>query len=831
MHDGAATPPAAPVPPAATPERGLPLVLPLATVRTDDAQVAGGKGANLGELIGAGFPVPRGFVVTTAAYRGHAAAAGLDPNRAAADPDGARALLGSATLDPAAAHAIAAALADLGPEGTPVAVRSSATAEDLPGAAFAGQQDTYLDVSGAGPVIDAVRRCWASLWTDRAVDYRRRQGIPPDEVAIAVVVQEMVPAEAAGVLFTANPLTGRRAELVVDAAPGLGESVVSGAVTPEHLVLDRDGAVRSRTPQHDGAARVLDDAPAAQLAALAVRAEHHFSMLAGEERPQDIEWALSDGRISLVQARPMTALPLEPPELGLVQRTVGPFFLEMFTVRPYPLDVTGWLGPGVVRMLDIMAGSVGVRFPPLAELVRERDGVPLQLIPPWPRPSVLTIGAPLSIARRVRAFDTRRWTEDPLFADFEDAVAALDAEDIAALSWPELVRRIDRCNDAMVPLGRVRARYLPASFLPFVPLRLMLAALRLGRLASPLVAGGRTRTRDGNDALEVLAAVVGADPALARAASQHDAAGFLDAVRTKPEFGAFAARLGAFLAEYGHRESVSIIMATAPTWRDDPTPVAALLKSLAATPAAARRNRSAAALAELLAHRLLRSPRAAAAARRIVEACRRGLAFREDTHFHITRVMPPLRATFLELGCRLVAAGALTAPEDVFHLRLEDLRALADPGVMDDGAAARVRDLADRRARLRHEYAGVPMLDPALFARGRGGADIGDALLTGTPASGGIAEGPVRVVLGPEGFASLRAGDVLVCPNTNPSWTPLFARAAAVVVDTGGLGSHAAIVAREYGVPAVMATGNGTTALTDGQRVRVDGSRGHVDPA
>ncbi|MGT2463223.1 PEP-utilizing enzyme [Sinomonas atrocyanea] len=123
------------------------------------------------------------------------------------------------------------------------------------------------------------------------------------------------------------------------------------------------------------------------------------------------------------------------------------------------------------------------------------------------------------------------------------------------------------------------------------------------------------------------------------------------------------------------------------------------------------------------------------------------------------------------------------------------------------------------------------MLDPGLFARARTGADGGGALLTGTPASGGVAEGPVRVVAGPEGFASLRAGEVLVCPNTNPSWTPLFARAAAVVVDTGGLGSHAAIVAREYGVPAVMATGDGTSVLQDGQRVRVDGSRGRVDPA
>ncbi|MGY3567372.1 PEP/pyruvate-binding domain-containing protein [Sinomonas sp. RB5] len=809
-----------------------PRVLPLAAVGAGDLPAVGGKGANLGELMAAGLPVPPGFVVTTAAYRAHAAAAGLDPEAAAEDPARARDLLTSTPLAPAARHEIAAALADLGPDGMRVAVRSSATAEDLPGAAFAGQQDTFLDILGTDAVLDAVRRCWASLWTDRAVDYRRRQGIDPHEVAIAVVIQRMVPAEAAGVLFTANPLTGRRDELVVDAAPGLGEAVVSGEVTPERLVLGRDGAVRSVVPRSEGAPRVLSDTAASQLAALAVRAERHFSGLAGEEAPQDIEWALADGRISLVQARPMTALPPAPPELGRIQRTVGPFFLEMFAVRPHPLDVTGWLARGVLPMLHLMAGSVGVRFPPLDQVIHERDGVPLQLVPPRPRPSLLMVGAPLSVARRMRRYDVRRWTADPLMAEFDAAIAALEAEDPAALPWPDLVRRVDRCNAALEPVARIRVQYLPSAFVPFAPLRLLLAAVGLGRLASPLVAGERTRTRDGNDALEVLAGVVRTDPELASAAAALDPAGFLRSVRERPEFAGFAAELEAFLTEYGHRESVSVLLATAPTWRDDPTPVAAILMSLAAAPPGGPRpDRSAEALAELLAHPLLRPRRAAAAARAVVAACRRGLAFREDTHFQACRVLPPLRHTFLELGRRLAEVGALAAPEDVFDLRFDELAALADPVVMDDGEAARVRGLAARRARLRREYAGVPMLDPGLFARARTGADGGGALLTGTPASGGVAEGPVRVVSGPEGFASLRAGEVLVCPNTNPSWTPLFARAAAVVVDTGGLGSHAAIVAREYGVPAVMATGDGTSVLRDGQRVRVDGSRGRVDPA
>lgn len=799
---------------------GSPTLAPLTSLRAADLPVAGGKGANLGELVAAGLPVPDGFVVTTAAYRAHAAAAGIDPERAAADPAGARIALEAAPLDPDLRHAVAAAVEHLG--AARVAVRSSATAEDLPGAAFAGQQDTFLNVEGPEAVAEAIRTCWASLWTDRAVAYRKRQGIQPADVAIAVVVQRMVDAEAAGVLFTANPLTGRRSELVVDAALGLGEAVVSGEVTPEHLVLDRSGAVQERTPGQSGGP-VLSDAAARELVGLAVRAERHFGV------PQDIEWALDAGRMVLLQARPMTALPLEPPELRRIQRLVAPFFLEMFTVRPYPLDVTGWLEPGVLRMLHLMAGSVGVRFPPLAEVLRERDGVALQLVPPRPRPTFQTIGAPLALARRIRSYRSERWHEDSRVAEFEAAIAALEAEDPGRLTWRELLARVDECNAAMVTIGLLRAAYLPGALLPVLPLRAFLAPLGLSKLAAPLVAGAPTTTRAGNDALEALAAVVRSDPALREAARDLGAPAFLEALRTRPEFARFNDQLAAFLADYGHRESVSIVIATAPSWRDDPVPAVAILQSLAMEPARLTPgNPGDAALRELLAHPLLRAPWAAKKARGLVEVARRGLAFREDTHALAAKVMPPLRAAFVELGRRLVAAGILAQPEDVFHLRLEELRALPALEAMNDAERSRVRELAARRAALRREYAGVPLLDLAAVLPP---PDDGDALLTGTAASGGVAEGPVRVIRGPEEFGELRAGDVLVCPNTNPSWTPLFARAAAVVVDTGGLGSHAAIVAREYGVPAVMGTQRGTSLLGQGQRVRVDGSRGRVEAA
>jgi pyruvate,water dikinase len=213
---------------------------------------------------------------------------------------------------------------------------------------------------------------------------------------------------------------------------------------------------------------------------------------------------------------------------------------------------------------------------------------------------------------------------------------------------------------------------------------------------------------------------------------------------------------------------------------------------------------------------------------RWVRAARAGLAFREDSHFYFTMPLPVLRRSLLELGGRLTAAGVLDAAADVFHLRLAELEAIEDVTPLPGPRRAALAAAVCQRAAKRAELTGVPLLDPAaVFPR----RDAGDALVSGTPASGGRATGPVKVIREPAEFANLVGGDVLVCPYTNPSWTPLFQRAAAVVVDSGGSASHAAIVAREYGVPAVMGTALGTTVLRDGQLVTVDGSTGRVTAA
>jgi len=828
------------------------LVTPLSGVGAQDLLLAGGKGANLGELIRAGFPVPEGFVVTTAAYAavlaetslGAALRAFLADTSNQGPQDAASRLrdafaageLPATVREEIAAHYRAY-------RDAPVAVRSSATAEDLPGAAFAGQQDTYLNVVGEDAVLDAVRKCWASLWTDRAIAYRRREKIDPHDVAIAVVVQRMVPADAAGVLFTANPVTGRREEIVIDAGRGLGEAVVSGLVTPEHYVLAPDGRLRNwstgmpfpgqgpeaedagATRPGSAAGRILGPAQLRELAAIANRAAEHFG------RPQDLEWALSDGRLFVVQARPMTALPPEPARqpaeirLNILQRKLGPFFLEMFQQRPYPLDVDGWLKHVIIAMLHRMAGSVGVAFPSLSALLPEEDGVVVRLVPPVPHPTLHVLAAPLSIARRVRRFHPAEWMHDHRFTAFLRSAEETNRRPLPELDWAQLLAQVRRIFAVTGAVADLRVSYLPASFLPQLPMRLILFTLGRTDLASTLLAGAETRTEQANRSLEKLAGLVRGDAELHRAFDELQPGDLLDAVRTDPRFARFGDELRTFLDEYGHRETVSLVLSSSPTWSDAPEAVLGLITVLipARTPTSDAPGN---ALRDLLGHPALRNAWLRRHTLAAVNGSKIGTAFRDDSHFYLTLLLPALRRTYAEMGERLHRAGILDQSADVFHLRFEELAGIRNPSLLAPHEKRRYSETVAARAAHRRALEGTPLLAMETLAAARHAVD--GVILTGTGASRGSVTGRVRIIRDASAFGTLESGEVLVCAYTNPAWTPLFQRAAAVVVDTGGMGSHAAIVAREYGIPAVMGTGNGTAVLRNGQVVTVDGTAGRV---
>ena len=820
----------------------LQYVVSLADAPASDLALGGGKAANLGKLLRWGFPVPPGIVVTTVAYD-----AVVDRNdlgeaiSEVSQPDGPaviRAGFEQATLPPDLEHAILSAYRKLG--GGAVAVRSSATAEDLPEAAFAGQQETFLGINDETALLDAVRRCWASLWSDRAIAYRAHHGMANISVKLAVIVQQMVPAEIAGVLFTANPITGARDETVIESSTGLGEALVSGLITPDQFMLrhargrwqivkrhlgPRELEVRQRagdgTEPIIGAtamAPALPDDTLLQLARMGDSIARRFG------QPQDIEWAWADGQLSILQSRPITALPAPPPK----RSRLGPprFGADYLQIRPYPLDTTTWMA-AVMGALPRMLPLDGI-MPAFEDMVVEDDGV-VERYADWDgfRLTPRLLLAPVRLASLARRYDPADWRDDDLLAAYFDKVRALAARDVRALAWSQLLD-LDREAMSLPPeLMEVRHRYLPRGILALGALRLLLQPLGLADRFSTLLSGVDNLTLRANRALESLAAEIRRDPQLAAAFRDHDSHAIRDVLRATAPGHAFLRRFDEFLDTYGHRETGSPLLVSQPTWKDTPETVLSILKGLARAEPPARHKQPAweSARDEALSHPLLRLPAARSAFLDLLTQARRFSAFREDTHYAMTMPMPVLRHALIEMGRRLTDAGILASPEDVFHLRFDELERLADVWPPPPALADELRTTAQRRAKRREALADTPLMD--LTAVTPAGS-AGDALVTGTPGSPGIAEGPVRVVRDPAAFGSLLPGDVLVAPYTNPSWTPLFGRAAAVVVDTGAAMSHAAIVAREYGLPAVMGAGGAIRRLSDGQWVRVDGARGLV---
>lgn len=808
-----------------------PHVLALSGLNGDSLPITGGKAANLGELIAAGLPLPDGFVITTHAYVDALDDAGIDPT-SATDPAALRSAISRVAPPAPVRDAITAAYRDLG--SGPVAVRSSGTAEDLPTAAFAGQHDTFLNVLGDTDLLDAVTSCWASLWSDRVVEYRRDRGFDGAEVTIAVVVQRMIDSEAAGVMFTANPVTGARGQTVIDASPGLGEAVVSGVVTPDHYVVTtksgrvvesvrgrREVVIRSKA---DGGVKhtveapspnpVLSRAQVRKLTGLGQRIQRHF------DAPQDTEWCLADGELYMVQSRPITALPDPLPRIDFRRRVAARMIGEMLPMRPYPIDVSGWIDINLTGV-GHFAGAMGIRFPRADDLLTETDGVVTAVTPPAPRPRP---SAPFIIIRnawRGESYSEERLLAHPMFIRFRSAVETGLNRDPARLSAAELATELTEALTLFNEVMRLRTRFMARCVLKVVRFGAFLVLLGRVRLATVLLTGIETKTSATNRALEELADLIRARPLLAALFTEVSVGDIPARLSDSPDGREFAERFKAFLDEYGHRESI-MLMVSQPTWRDDPSIVLGMLKGMAATPPPVSGTSAVkAAEAKLFAHPLAR-PRFMRnlLTKRLAEA-RDFTQFREDTHYYCTMAMPVVRRILIEYGRRLVATGALDRPEDVFHLHLDEL--LACPITVAD--AHRVRDLVERRAALREQLADKPLLDPRYLRSNR---SVADALVSGTSGSAGQATGVARLVTGPEEFDRLQPGDILVAPYTNPTWTPLFARAAGVVVDTGSAMSHAAIVAREYGIPAVLGAAGATSTIPDGATITVNGDQAAV---
>jgi len=848
-------------------------------------ELVGGKGASLSRLARAGFKVPAGFDVTTGAYldfldgdglRGELLAAVSlvdvsDPGTVEAAAGRIGELFAARPVPAATAAAIAAAYAALGDAAVPVAVRSSATVEDLPGLSAAGQHDTYLNIHGSAAVLDAVRRCWASLWSARAIGYRARRGISPDDVSIAVVVQRLVPAEAAGVMFTIDPVDGARDKVVVSANWGLGESVVSGDVTPDVAVVDREsgalasyqlggkevmtvadgaGTLETETPADLRSAPVLSPDQAGELARVGLAIEKLYG------QPVDVEWARADRELWVVQARPITAVAARPvarevPGEQWNDSLAGDYlwtsgnlgealpgvmtpatwsYLELFMSRMiFPPSVPGYRGYGriggrfyanvsISMSLDALVGISRRRFVALFGPVMGRlppvEEIPRARLPRW-KASRLMVPATFASLRRINASEKRM----PRFlADAPERCDRLRAEidqtdDVAALAdlWPAKVRPLlVEAADMLTAAGSAGGTTLVS-----VPGKL--AAL-VGEADAALLLSGQRAEGPATTSLASLGPVVGL-ARLARGEIDRDA----------------------YAREYGHRGAHEVELSIPRPaedlgWIDEQ--LAALGRSdhddaRDADALLAKQDAARAASWERLARQ---DPRKAAAVRKLITAWAPAARGREAARSEVIRSVWVAR-TWVQRAGELTGCG-----DDLFFLELPETL-----GLLRGERAALERVPARRGAY--ETYAALPSyptlirgrFDPIRWAADpdrrsdyydegadRTTTDVEDAI-TGFPGAAGVVEGTARVLRTPEDGSQLRDGEILVTTVTNIGWTPIFPRAAAVVTDVGAPLSHAAIVARELGIPAVVGCGNATMLVRSGDRVRVDGGAGTVE--
>ena len=863
-------------------------ILWLEKIRRGDGASAGGKGANLGDMVAAAFPVPPAFVVSAQACERCFRALDLGEElaalngatgerlRARSEAIGARIRDAEVPADLGAAilQAYDALCARRGAEIV-CAVRSSAVAEDLAGASFAGQHGTYYYVRRE-ELLRMVKSCWGSLWSEEAASYRATQGIDHAAVLMAVVVQEMIPADVAGVTFTVNPVTGDRDDIVTEASWGMGAAIVDGRVTPDRYVVERTtmrlrekriaeklhlvspvrrqaaGARLEEVPFRLRRKPALRDDQAVEIARWALKAEAHFG------RAQDIEWAIHDGTFHLLQSRPVTVAGRRPfcrnegrgkyvifkPIAENLTDPLTPFTQQVFASGPFRLVSIGgrmyanmklnrWLLP--LRSSDAELAQL---------LLLSREGIEEMLGIDWLR---LPLSAALYLALWLLGANLNARTDD-LPADFMDGfrrrAQRVDADE--RMDALDAMRELLMTPRLLAPAGEQPMAVNFTSLRHFQWMGLLKLLVRryapdLPRDVEAVLASGaedvysaetgrriwelsQAARREG--AVRTLVLAQPPDEALGTLAAEPRAAPFLEALR-------------AFLARDGHR-GIKELELRSERWEENPAPVLGMIRNYLVADTdleghgrklEARRQHLLAQIEERLRERPLE--RWLGIRRGLlhyaVARCKYFMRLRENSRFYWIMGLSMVRRKMLRDERRLIDEGRLRCKDDIFFLYADEIRSLltGDLGWLD--VEARIRERRMEHVRLTKleppDTIGIDdMREPEPERKTSGGC-----VLRGQGASPGRCEGIARVILDPTIDARLEPGEILVAPYTDPAWTPLFLTAGAAVVEVGSFLSHAGTIAREYGLPCVVGVRDGCKRIHTGDRLVVDGERGSVE--
>nr|WP_092074399.1 rifamycin-inactivating phosphotransferase [Dendrosporobacter quercicolus]NSL49907.1 phosphoenolpyruvate synthase [Dendrosporobacter quercicolus DSM 1736]SDM93424.1 pyruvate, water dikinase [Dendrosporobacter quercicolus] len=860
-------------------------------ISKQDLPLVGGKGANLGEISKIStIKVPLGFCVTTEAYQYFVTAspvlAGfLDQlNNLAAENSDTVQLLGqrirqhmeSLPVPDDIRRQINQTWQETG-EDYAYAVRSSATAEDLPGASFAGQQDTYLNIQGIDAIVEHVRKCWASLFSDRAIVYRARNGFDHKKVLLAVVVQQMIFPEVSGIMFTADPVNGNRKVVSIDAGFGLGEALVSGMVTAdlykvkENKILTKQigdkkiavyaapaGGTREQSlPDEMPRCQALTDDQVLTLAAIGKHIERHFAA------PQDIEWCFADGIFYVVQSRPITTLyplpeiadngfhvfssfghqqmmtdPMKPLGLSLFQFS-GPYEHMLVTAGGRLFgDITRSCYPqkkqtGLASMDALMGSAV-------EEIKKRHDLVALFQPEGQPRMSLAQLKKLAEPAMRIvqnMAFNDAS-SSSHLYGWAEKKIAETQ-QTLRRLSGADRIRFINKDKTEMLTWvlhGKMMGPFM-AGMISFKLIdRLSKRWLGDSKETEDLgKSPPRNNTSEMGLALGDLADIIRQYPAVIAYLHQSGDNTLLTGLETveggrivKPVF-------EEFLRQYGLRCTGEIDI-TRPRWREKPGQlIPAILSHIQSVqPGEHRRKfaegeKRAEEAAKILSTRLKKITGGAIKAKIMAKLTKtyRGLAgFREYPKYFIVSHFDLYKKAIMEEAEKLVYQGVLKQTEDVYYLSLTELEQVIRSAHADQQL------IADRKEKYQeYEKLTPPRVmtsEGEIIYGSYGQQDAPPGALPGIPVSAGVVEGRARIILKPE-QAKLDKGDILVATFTDPGWTPFFVSASGVVTEVGGLMTHGAIVAREYGIPAVVGVQQATSLIQDGQKIRVNGTKGYIE--